>query len=135
MGHMKPILYITALALAGMNLSAQAQQLDCTNPMSQVEMTGCAAQGYEAADAELNAVWPDAMAQARRMDDGMDWAPSNATLLRDAQRAWITYRDRACEAESTVMRGGTAQNMVYYGCLERLTRDRTEDLRYFAFVN
>lgn len=129
---LKACFVLAFLSAAGVG---SAQQLNCTNPQSQVEITGCAAAEYDRADADLNAAWKMAMAQARRMDQGMDWEPSNAVLLRDAQRAWITYRDRACEAESTLMRGGTGQNMVFYYCLERLTRERTEHLRFFAETN
>ena len=54
--------------------------------------------------------------------------PAEETL-RNAQRAWIPFRDRACEAESLAARGGTMQNQLYLMCLTRLTTRRTEDLR------
>ena len=111
-------------------MPGHAQELDCRDPQTQVEMTGCAARDYEAADAELNAAWGEAMAWARRMDEGLpaDQVPA-ADILRDAQRAWIPFRDQACEAESLAARGGTMQNMLFYMCLTRLTEVRTEDLR------
>lgn len=126
--------YALAVMSALPNVLA-AQDLDCENPVSQIEMTGCASKAYEAADADLNLAWKIAMSQARRMDQDMDYDPTNADLLRDAQRKWIAFRDAACTAESTLMRGGSAQNMLYLGCLEKLTRQRTEDLRYFGEVN
>jgi len=125
-----------ARILAALLLTAPAcaaQQLDCTNPTSQVEMTGCASQAWEAADAALNAAWGPAMERARALDEGgPSGAVPAATLLRDAQRAWIAFRDAACDAEATKARGGTAQNMLFYICLERLTLRRTEDLKTYA---
>ena len=56
-------------------------------------------------------------------------------MLRDAQRAWITYRDLACAAESTLVRGGSMEPLMYYSCLERETRSRTESLRIFGETN
>lgn len=112
-----------------------AQELNCANPTSQVEYTGCAARAYEAADEDLNLAYRLAIDWARRMDAGMTWTPTTEEMLRDAQRAWIPFRDAACAAESTQMRGGTGQNMVYYTCLERLTRARTEDLRLLGEEN
>jgi uncharacterized protein YecT (DUF1311 family) len=53
-------------------------------------------------------------------------------MLRDAQRAWIPFRDAACAAEAQIARGGTAMGFVTLLCLDRLTRARTEDLRIFA---
>ena len=44
--------------------------------------------------------------------------------LRDAQRAWITFRDKTCEAEGFAMRGGTAEPIVVGFCLTRVTRER-----------
>ncbi len=111
----------------------RAQPLDCAAPRTQIEMTGCAAQDYDFADADLNAVWSSAMDMARSLDQGL---PSGqvpaATILRDAQRAWIAYRDKACEAESLRVRGGSMQPQVFYICLARLTRSRARDLADFA---
>lgn len=117
-------------------LPAAAQDIDCTNPTTQIEMTGCASLAYEAADVELNAAYTIARAEARRRDaadPGLN--PSNEVLLRDAQRAWIPFRDLACEAESTLARGGSMQNQLLFLCLDRLTRARTQDLRIFSNVN
>jgi uncharacterized protein YecT (DUF1311 family) len=129
-----PALFTLAL---GLGLSqGSAQELNCLNPQTQIEMTGCAAQEYEAADADLNLAYGLAMDMARRLDQGLsaDQVPA-ATILRDAQRAWIPFRDQACTAESLLARGGSLQNQLYYVCLERLTRHRTEDLRLFGEVN
>lgn len=128
-----------AAAFAGLLIGATAtpaQQLDCSNPQSQVEMTGCAAQAFEAADGDLNLAWRIAMEQARRLDEVLREGEVPAVdILRDAQRAWITFRDKGCEAESLMARGGTLQNQLYFICLERETRQRTEALRLFGEVN
>lgn len=128
---------VAGLWLCAGAAGAMAQDLDCSNPVSQVEMTGCASLSYEAADAELNMVWKQAMAGARAMDSyGVpDGQPTAADLLRQAQRSWITFRDEACEVESYLARGGTMQNQIFLMCLERQTRQRTEDLRYFSEMN
>ncbi len=110
-----------------------AQTLDCSDPQTQVEMTGCAALALDDADAGLNDSYEDAVAKARQMDAAEPGlTPSNLEMLRDAQRAWIPYRDLACAAESTIARGGSMQNQLFYICLERLTRQRTYDLDLFA---
>lgn len=110
-----------------------AQSLNCTAPGTQAELTECAAQAHTASDAFLNQAWRKAMDAARAQDAYLRAGDvPSAQMLRDAQRAWITYRDQACDAESTIARGGSMQNMLVYICLERLTRRRTEDLRLFA---
>ncbi len=96
-------------------------------------MTGCAARAHETADAKLNAAYRLAVKQAKSQDQYLDagQVPSQ-TMLRDAQRAWITYRDRACETESTLARGGTMQNQIFFICMERLTKNRARDLMLFG---
>lgn len=136
---MKPFaLQVAAGLLAGIVWTSPvaAQQLDCNNPQTQVEMTGCASQAYEAADGDLNLAWGMAMAHARRMDEVLQNGEVPAVdILRGAQRAWIAFRDKACEAESLMARGGSMQNMLYFLCLERETRQRTEALRLFGEPN
>jgi len=125
-----------AAIVVAMSVGMAAAQ-DCSNPnIDQNTMNQCAYQGWQAADAELNAVWKRAMAVAKRMDD---YTPNGelptSKVLLNAQRAWIPFRDQACEAESNLMRGGSAQPLLKYGCMERLTRARTADLRYYADLN
>ncbi|MHA6326683.1 lysozyme inhibitor LprI family protein [Roseivivax sp. CAU 1753] len=115
-------------------MPAAAQTPNCADPTTQVEMTGCAGLEYERADAELNRVWRMAVATVRRWDKTIGPADVPAEdILRDAQRAWIPFRDQACEAESLAVRGGSMQSQVFLMCLTRLTTRRTEDLASFGF--
>lgn len=122
---------VLALTLAAG--SAAAQTPDCKNPITQVEMTFCAEQDWMAADKDLNAAYQEARTQMRKLDAywpaDQRGAESN---LRDAQRAWITFRDANCAAEGWLMRGGTAEPMLIYGCRARMTRARTQELRDLA---
>lgn len=51
-----------------------------------------------------------------------------ALALKEGQRAWITFRDKTCEAEGYAMKGGSAEPLVVYGCLHELTTERTGHL-------
>ena len=51
-----------------------------------------------------------------------------AEKLREAQRAWIPFRDAACAVEGWPMRGGSAEPLLVYGCLTKLTEQRISDL-------
>lgn len=109
---------------------------DCANPQTQLEINECAALFYKLADEDLNLAYGLARDMARQIDsDSPAGQDSAVTLLRDAQRAWISYRDLACSAESMLAAGGSMQPALRFGCLERMTRTRTEDLRYFGEVN
>ncbi|MCZ4288399.1 lysozyme inhibitor LprI family protein [Hoeflea alexandrii] len=109
---------------------------DCIDPQTQMEMTYCAGVDYDKADADLNALWPGIVAAAKQNDEYVaDMArergvPTTLEALRNAQRAWITFRDAQCEYEAYEVFGGTMQPMVGSLCLARLTRERIEVLSH-----
>ena len=114
-------------------LPASAQDIDCDNAMAQSELTQCAYEEWQAQDAALNAHWADAMAVMQAIDaDLPEDERGAADLLRKGQKAWISFRDDACAAEGYVMHGGSAEPMLVYGCMARLTEARAEDLRLIA---
>jgi uncharacterized protein YecT (DUF1311 family) len=110
-----PLLLAGAPALAD-----DADGIDCNNAVSQNDMNTCADKDYRAADAALNRTWRDTI-------KGMD--AHTLDLLRKAQRAWIQFRDAECTYQSAENEGGSIYPMVYAGCLTRLTKLRTQQLK------
>jgi uncharacterized protein YecT (DUF1311 family) len=94
---------------------------DCGNLTVQLELNQCAAANYEAADTTLNKVYQRVMAQ---QDDA---AAKNA--LKDAERAWIAYRDKECAFEvGPQQSGGSIWPMEMSNCLEDKTAARIGEL-------
>jgi uncharacterized protein YecT (DUF1311 family) len=116
------------LLLAG---PASAQEpINCENAMTQAEMTQCANLDWLKADAELNMVYRSAIEKMTEMDAYLPEGLQGAVeTLREAQRTWIPYRDKACDAYGFLARGGTMEPMLVYGCRADLTRDRIDELR------
>ena len=128
------------LALAAICGPAAAQPLDCADATTTVEITQCADRAYRAADGELNEVYRAARERAEAIDasmarSGLEPPATAAVLLRDAQRHWIAYRDDACAAEAMAAEGGTIGSMLFLGCMEGLTIERTGRLRRFGEMN
>ncbi len=124
---------ILPLALA--LLAAQqgpSGEWNCEDPRSQMEMNACTAIEFERADAALNALWPELVAAAREADREIDRTyddrPTSAVRLREAQRAWIVFRDAHCAYDAYESRGGSMEPMLYQGCRARLTRERIAQL-------
>jgi uncharacterized protein YecT (DUF1311 family) len=112
-------------ALTCLAAPAFAQNIDCSRAMAQQELNACAYQDWEAADAELNAVYRQVVAIYREMDESMPPEYGSAyETLRDGQRAWVTFRDKGCEAEGFAFRGGSAEPLLVYGCMRRVTEER-----------
>ncbi|MEZ5807619.1 MAG: lysozyme inhibitor LprI family protein [Zhengella sp.] len=128
----KLIAIITLLAAAW---PAMAQDVDCANAQTQMEMTYCAEQAWMAADEDLNLAYGMAQDAMKRLDSYLGEQKGASAILRDAQRAWIDFRDKACAAEGYQAHGGSMEPMLIYSCRERLTRQRTEDLRLIGEEN
>lgn len=109
--------------------AANAQDIDCANAQVQMELTFCAERDWMIADGDLNEAYKAAQVVMKQIDaDNPATKNEASTDLRDAQRAWLTYRDAACSAEGFLWYGGSGEQMVIYACRARLTRDRATDL-------
>ncbi|MCY4153315.1 MAG: lysozyme inhibitor LprI family protein [Aestuariivita sp.] len=49
--------------------------------------------------------------------------------LREAQRAWITFRDAECQFGDPINHGGTAELLAIISCFHAMTVERTIELR------
>ena len=114
-------------------VTAQNDGLDCSNPQNQSTMNRCAFLDFEAADAELNAIWPAARkANATFAEYLPDNLKADEKALLEAQRAWITFRDAHCASIALPNIGGTIYPLIYNSCRADVTRQRTEQLRELA---
>ena len=118
---MGPLAVILALGFA--QVSEAQTAAECAEPMTQQLMNACAAKDYKEADAALNEAWKPAFTRAKEIEQG--------DALLAAQRAWVTYRDLACEVHSSPMAGGSMRPLMQYICLEELTDARTNLLQEF----
>lgn len=99
---------------------------------SQVARWDCAGLYAAQADAAMNRQWRLAVQSARERDDPAAFPGANLHtydhLLR-AQRAWLAFRDVQCESEADAAAGGQDQFVIDQQCAERLTRERTRQLK------
>ena len=54
--------------------------------------------------------------------------PREQARLREAQRAWIRFRDLECDFEGYEMRGGTGEPLLVLGCKAELSKERAAAL-------
>jgi uncharacterized protein YecT (DUF1311 family) len=97
---------------------------NCQNAVKQDEMNDCAYEAYKRSDAELNALYKQIM--SRTKDDS-----NTAALLIKAQRAWMAFRDAECTFMTSGSVGGSVHPMALSSCLERLSRARVMDLKWY----
>lgn len=85
---------------------------------TQLDMNQQANARFRAADQELNATYRKLVAQA---------SPGGRERLRQAQRAWVAFRDLDCAARAG-SRGGSFHPAAVSLCLEAVTDARTRTL-------
>jgi uncharacterized protein YecT (DUF1311 family) len=90
---------------------------NCENAQTQAEMTTCAQQSYEQANATLSQLVEQIRNQLPEGD---------RSSFRQVEQTWLTYRDQNCDFESSLFAGGSIEPTIYYSCLERMTSDRIE---------
>jgi uncharacterized protein YecT (DUF1311 family) len=109
-----------------------APALSCKDPQSNAEMKMCARQKWEKADAELNAAYAKALAEARESDRSAQAGPPgprSETMLRKAQRAWVSFRDANCKYQYQIYWGGSHAGLAHSLCMIDMTQARTKELR------
>jgi uncharacterized protein YecT (DUF1311 family) len=93
---------------------------ECSSAGTQGALNACFDRTRQSADDELNRIYQDLI---ERMAD-----QAAGTALRDAERAWISYRDKECAFELHNAEGGSAYPMSFAICVTAKTRARTEEL-------
>ena len=83
-------------------------------------------------DEKLNAEYQLTMGLMKEQDD-IDRADvpefaQRADRLRDAQRAWIAYRDANCAFDHSIWGGGSMRMIWGASCMASMTAERTVDL-------
>jgi uncharacterized protein YecT (DUF1311 family) len=114
---------IMMIALAFVSLNAFAVE-DCDNFESTNEINQCILRNLEDSDAELNKTF-------KRLRSKLD--EEAAKKLVTAQKAWLSFRDAQCDLEADQMRGGTLEKVLFNGCLDRLTVERTKSLKTIIY--
>jgi uncharacterized protein YecT (DUF1311 family) len=122
---------IAATWLLAVPSPASADIWSTCNAGSNIEMTQCIWERFEAADAELNVVWKQvdatiAPSEFLPAEQAREW---KAKLL-NAQRAWVTFKEEDCRGVVAYeWFGGSGANAAIGACLYAYTSERTDDLR------
>ncbi len=118
---MNILLKIIFFSLTAIGISMNpVQSKPCGNGQNADERIACSREIHAAADKRLNRAYKQrrsALNTRRKI------------LLRDAQRAWIKYRDKECAWEANLNPGGDAAALSKISCLAALTNRRADDLK------
>jgi uncharacterized protein YecT (DUF1311 family) len=110
---------LTMLAMTTAIGTAPPSSDRCENASSQAAQDICAGAAAKKADAKLNGAYTQVMARI---------SPSGKLRLRDAQRAWLSFRAKEFMFRSSGDDGGSIAPMIAANCIQMLTTARTKDL-------
>jgi uncharacterized protein YecT (DUF1311 family) len=119
---------IVSFGVVSVSQEKRTAQVPCGETGTQAEANACARGDYEKADAELNKVYKQLLAELA------GYQGEDGQKLRHAQSLWLQYRDANCESESSIYQGGSIRPAVYNSCLASVTRERTGRLKEFLAV-
>lgn len=108
-----------------------AQSIDCRNPQTQRELNRCSEVDYRAADRQLNQTYQQLRRRIRELAGDRPAGREQEDRLIDAQLTWITFRDRHCAFVRSRVEGGSIAPLAVNRCLERLTKERTQELALY----
>ena len=112
---------LVALVLMSVTISGQKQKpKPCEDAQTQAEMNICWGNEYKKADAALNKAYQQLSAM---LDD------EQKVQLKNAENAWIKYRDANCEFAADQYKGGSIRPMIAAICLADVTNSRTTELK------
>jgi uncharacterized protein YecT (DUF1311 family) len=106
-----------------MGVSAPAQKQKpkpCEDAQTQTDMNICWGNEYKKADAKLNQTYQ----QLAAMLDA-----DEKVQLKNAENAWIKYRDANCEFVADQYKGGSIRPMIAAICLADVTNSRATELK------
>ncbi|MBZ9761404.1 DUF1311 domain-containing protein [Mesorhizobium sp. CA8] len=112
---------VAGLAMLLTSPVARAAAIDCAAAKTQADLATCTAANAASADAGLNAVYK---ALAGRL------APADLWRLRDAQRAWIPFRDKECAFRTQPYADGSVYSSLVETCKAELTKVRLAQLQH-----
>jgi uncharacterized protein YecT (DUF1311 family) len=95
---------------------------DCGAQQNQTEMNACYGRELDRADDRLNAAY-------RKRLDGMRDDPDGVRLLREAERAWVDFREQNCVFQAHGDEGGSVYSTMVATCRITMTEARIKEIQ------
>lgn len=119
MRSLTPLARTTALFIALFAQGPARAAEPCAKAITDAQMLDCEAKNLAAADAQLNVAY----AKLMKLLDA-----EGKKKLRDAQRAWVAFRDANAVFAGDQNRGGSAEALNRVGTQATMTHTRVKEL-------
>lgn len=116
----------------GASAAALAPEQDCGNAANTLEINACLQKQQEQTEAQLNQVYREVLAQISAESAQPDSPAQMKQQFIAAQRAWISFREKDCQAVYTFWSQGTIRNAMYLGCMRSRAEQRIKELQEYT---
>lgn len=124
---MKAFLPILAMTFALQSHASEA----CGKTGGTPDLNECLSKEHQRIDKKLNSAYQAALDRIAIMDDDQGRKETKQELV-EAQRLWVKFRDKDCNANYRLWGYGTVRGAMYWGCMIERTEARTKELEAFA---
>ncbi|MFK6685772.1 lysozyme inhibitor LprI family protein [Acinetobacter baumannii] len=112
---------ITFLIMSTITCSVTFAGIDkCSNLPNQSALNNCSSNVLNSANQKINTVYANYMKEL---------SPTEKLQLKEAQRAWIQYKEKDCQFQSSPVLKGSLYQFVHNACLVEKTETRTKELQ------
>ena len=132
MSNIPRLLRLTTLCAVALMANASAKDA-CSNAITTPEINDCARQDLDRSEKRLNEMYKKVMVSLNQPDDESTKYSEVKKALVESQRAWVTFRQRDCDAQFQLNAGGTIRTVIYLGCMTTHADERTKSLKEYLF--
>lgn len=99
----------------------------CRDTSTTAQINACAKQEADAAEVKLGNAYKKVLTMLSKPDDEIVRYAQVKKNLIDAQRAWVVFRQKECDAVQEFYLGGTIRTAMVLSCMKRLAEQRTKE--------
>jgi len=92
----------------------------CSNLPNQNALNSCSSNVLNSSNQKINSVYTNYMKEL---------SPTEKLQLKEAQKAWIQYKEKDCQFQSSPVVKGSLYPFVHNACLVEKTETRTKELQ------
>jgi uncharacterized protein YecT (DUF1311 family) len=97
-----------------------------------VEISNCLDDELAKTEVVLNGLYGRVMRELSKPDQSLMTYSNIKKKVIDAQRAWVSFREKDCEAVYELNSSGSIRNIRYISCMRKHAEDRIRELKEYV---
>ncbi len=103
-------------------------KINCKTAVTTEETNECAQIKLQIVEKKLNETYRRVLKSLDRPDEDSELFTHIKNRLVEAQKSWVVFREKDCDAFYTLHVGGTDRTVMYISCMQRHAEKRIKDL-------